>query len=202
MTNEVRTLTRWEKIIDEWIEEQTIHSRANVRGVKSEETHTYKNRFVLVETNLATVVCYYNGIPFPNPANFGTFFSPDAAERARENAVHFCQKYDVKKSDPLVLNVVTWTRQEEWRETIPSHMPADIFYMRTDAPAKESARVVYWASNSNGGFAAGDPCPGCQTPLKYEPGDSGTWDDPPQPDAVFCPFCGVEYGPIDWTRQK
>jgi len=156
MNKEVRTLTRWEKIINEWVETVTTHSRSNVRGVVTETEYTVSRRFVLVQTHLATVMAYYNGIPLPH-LKFSVYFSENGEIRAREEAESLMQRYGVQPSDPLVLNVVTWERKEEWAETLPQgdFLPSDIFYYRTETPAQESERVVFWASNSTEGTEHG-----------------------------------------------
>lgn len=206
MNSEVRTLTRYERIVETWEEVQTIHSHSNVRGVITEEKTETRRRFVLVETQIATVQAFYNGILFPNLAPFSVFFSETGPDRAREQAIAFCLKYRIRPSDPLVLNVQTWTRREEWAETLPEqyrrNFPPDaVIYYRTDTPKIETDRQVVWASNSptlpttQALFVEGDRCPTCNYALKYGPSELG------QPFVVFCGFCGVEY-PVDWTRLK
>lgn len=203
---ETRTLTRFERIVETWEEVQIIHSRTNMRGEITESETEVRRRFVLVETNIATVAAFYNGIPFPNIAPFGLFLSFDGPERARKEAESFCLKYGIKPSDPLVLNVQTWTRREEWAETMPEqykrNFPRDsVIYYRTDTPRTETDRTCYWASNSQpSGWAAGDRCQTCQSLLKFDPGHEQTLEDPSQPPCVFCPYCGIIHEPIDWTR--
>lgn len=44
-------------------------------------------------------------------------------------------------------------------------------------------------------------CTSCKGPLEWHLGHHQTWEDPGQPDAYFCPDCGLEFLP-GHTEEK
>lgn len=50
-------------------------------------------------------------------------------------------------------------------------------------------------------MAEGDPCPDCNLPMLFIEATSGNREEPPEPAAIWCTDCGIEF-PVDWDRQN